>query len=328
MKNKLFILFLFPQLIFSQESDAYTVWKEKLVIHSGISYRTAPFSIKYNLPNDINRLKYKGNLNTIFNVGFAYKWAALKVGLQLPGYLRNKDNFGETRYFDLNLEFGLKSWYFDFELHTMKGFALVNSTNLDSNLVSEGSANLLYPSTNSSSLSLSSWKFFNKEYKVKPALGIVGRYKKRLLSGYLKTSLNLHGVRNNEALMPFTFIDTLNTIARANGLSSLDIGIVPGIAFVDNLKGWQYGAWFGFGGVVQAKFWSADNSNRGFLGLAPRIDLKLKVGYNVDNYFVMLLADFDNKSIRFNDLKYRQIYYQIGITGGYRFNIKKDNRKK
>lgn len=329
MKSKLIIiLLLFLQSsALTQESDAYAIWKEKLVVHGGLSYRTAPFSIKYNLPNDVNRLKYKANMNALLNLGFAYKWAALKIGLQLPGYIRNTANFGETSYFDLNLEFGVKSWYFDIELHTMKGFALVNSENINPSLVSPNSEHLLKPEANSSSLSVSAWKFFNKAYQVKPAIGVVGRYKKRLISAYLKSTLNVHGVGNNAALMPYSFIDTINTIARATGFSALDFGAVPGFAFVDNKKGWQYGAWFGLGAVVQAKFWSANNVARGFLGLAPRIDLKLKGGYNVDDYFVMFLAEFDNKSIRFNDLSYRQIYYQLGITGGYRFAVKEKAKR-
>ena len=329
MKNKtLFIFFILTtNIAFNQESDAYAIWKEKLVIHTGLSYRTAPFSIKYNLPNEVNRLKYKANMNPILNVGFAYKWAALKIGLKLPGYLRNTADFGETNYFDLNLEFGVKTWFFDIESHTMRGFALVNSENIDESLLSQNSKHLLKPHLNTFSFSVNTWKFFNEAYQVKPALGIVGRYKKRMFSPYLKTTLNLHGGNDNESIMPYQFIDTITTLAKANGYSTLDFGLVPGYAFVDNKKGWQYGAWIGLGAVVQAKFWTLNNVARGFLGLAPRIDLRLKGGYNVDDYFVMLLAEFDNKRIRFNDLKYRQIYYQIGITGGYRFKVKKKEVK-
>lgn len=329
MKNSIIILIVFivSGIAFSQESDAYAVWKEKLVMHGGLSYRTAPFSVKYNYPNDISRLKFKANMNPIINLGFAYKWAALRVGFKVPGYIRSTENFGETKYFDLNFEFGVKTWFFDIELHTLRGFSIVNSEKLSEELVSENSQNLLKPRTNSGSLSINAWKFFNKEYQVKPAIGIVGRYKKKQISPYVKTTLNIHGVGDSSNLLPYTFFDTIKTIARAEGYSALDFGAVPGYAFVDNRNGWQYGAWLGLGAVVQAKFWRANGVTRGFLGLAPRIDLKLKGGYNVDNYFVMILAEFDNKSIRFNNLKYRQVYYQIGITSGYRFNVKKRKNK-
>jgi hypothetical protein len=46
-------------------------------------------------------------------------------------------------------------------------------------------------------------------------------------------------------------------------------------------------------------------------------------GYTVPNYFLFLITDFDNKSIRFTDFVYRQSFYSIRLVGGIRFNTKK-----
>jgi hypothetical protein len=46
-------------------------------------------------------------------------------------------------------------------------------------------------------------------------------------------------------------------------------------------------------------------------------------GYSNKKYFSFLIVDFDNKSIRYSDLIYRQFYYSVKITGGVRLNNKK-----
>jgi hypothetical protein len=89
---------------------------------------------------------------------------------------------------------------------------------------------------------------------------------------------------------------------------------------------------FGFGPVVQSKFYIVNENTRGFFGLAPRYDLRLIAGYNVPKWFVMISTEFDNRSIRFNELKYKNNNYTVRLLAGYRLDkqekIKEKNKKK
>ena len=85
---------------------------------------------------------------------------------------------------------------------------------------------------------------------------------------------------------------------------------------------------FGVGFAVQAKFYTINEISREFIGIAPRYDIRLIGGYSVPKFFVFIVSDFDNKSIRFNDFIYRQTFYSLKLLGGIRLSDKKTSRKK
>ena len=111
-------------------------------------------------------------------------------------------------------------------------------------------------------------------------------------------------------------------------ISVIDIGIVPGYAYVNRIENWQFSAFAGFGGVIQSKIYQAGQLTRGFLGTAPRVDLRFIAGYSKPDYFFWFVSDFDIKSIKHQDLRYRQTYYSLKLVAGIRFDSKKKSGKK
>lgn len=331
MSRILFLLFFSTSLLsFSQEEFEdelpYVLWKDKLVLHTSLAYNTAPFSLRYKFNDEIEKLSYKANMNPLLGIGFAYKWMALNIGFKLPGYIKNTAEFGKTKYLDLGFQFAVKKWYFNIDLHNYNGFSLKNAVEIDTSLVANGNSNQLRPGIRSSSFSINGWWFNNENFKMKPAIGYVGNYKTKQSSFYLKSSINLHGIADESSIIPNVLHDSLDSKLSSRGLYALDFGVIPGYSYINNKNGWQYGFLAGLGAVVQAKFYQFGTETRGFLGLAPRIDLRLMGGYNVDKYFVMLTGEFDTKSFKFDELKYRHVYYELRITGGYRFRNKKKKK--
>jgi hypothetical protein len=320
MKKKLIILLLiFSQVCISQnDSIPYKMFKDNIVVHTSLGYNAAPFSLSGNF-GQVDKLKYRANLNPIMGIGVAYKWFALNVNFKLPGYIRNTSDYGRTNYLDLSLKFGVKSWFFNIDLHAYRGFGIKNA-NLISNQIAVSDRNVfLNDQLNSFSFGINGYRFHKKTFKIKPAIGIVGRYHGKASSFYIKYTVNLHGIDAANKLLPHTYFENNKAIHRSNNISAFDFGAVPGWAHINNINGWQYGVLAGLGGVIQTKAFSFEGTNRGFLGLAPRLDLKLQAGYNVDNWFLMLTSSFDNKSIRFNEFQYQQVYYYVRLTYGFRF---------
>lgn len=322
----LVLITLFTNYVVRSQELPYEMHKDKIIVHPSMGFRTAPFSLKSNFSDEIKKIKYRPNLNAIAGIGMTYKWVSFNLRFKLPGYIRNTERYGKTDYIDLSASFPWKGWFFLGSFNGYRGFALKNATKIDPTFGNEHSNNHIQNTTRNSSISVSAWKFFNPEFKVKPAMGIAGRYTAQAHSFYVKPTIDVHGVNDPNQILPYQFFDTTISVYRAKNLSSIDMGAVPGFAYVNNVNGWQYGGWAGVGGVIQTKFFSADNVARGFLGLSPRLDINLKGGYNVDDWFVMLNAQYNNKRIRFNELSYRQSYYSLTISGGYRFKYKQ--RKK
>lgn len=325
MNRKLFILILFFAQVCVSQTDSlpFRSYKENLVIHSSLGYNAAPFSLTGDF-GQVNKLKYRANLNPIMGLGVAYKWFALNVNFKLPGYVRNTTNYGRTNYLDLTVKFGIKKWFFNIDLHAYRGFGIKDANLISENLPVSSRNILLNDQLNTFSFSINGYRFHKKGFKMKPALGIVGRYLKKSSSFYIKYTTNIHGIDAANKIMPHTYFENDKAIHRSNNISAFDFGAVPGWAHINNINGWQYGILAGLGGVIQTKTYSFDGTNRGFLGLAPRLDLKVQGGYNVDSWFLMLTSSFDNKSIRFNEFQYQQVYYYLRLTYGYRF---KKNKK-
>ena len=84
------------------------------------------------------------------------------------------------------------------------------------------------------------------------------------------------------------------------------------------------------GAVIQNKHYTvgANGPDRSLIGLAPRYDIKIVGGYSVPKFFIFLVTDFDNKSIRFNDLIYKQSFFSIKLIGGIRINTNEKEKKK
>lgn len=315
-----------PKFGAQTDSLPYTRFKDKLVLYTDFGFGSAPFSIQFkNEAGQKQRLKYRNNFRSLMGIGFSYKWMALRLGFALPGNLRPLNKFGRTDVFNMGLDFTIKKVFIDIDFRTYKGYAVTKANEFIDTL-DDLHPNDIRRNTSNTSFSINTWYLHNKEFKIQPLTGKVGFYKREVRTFYIKSTLNLYGVNNSESLIPEALIYAENTKTNATSISAFDIGVLPGYAYVNRIKNWQFAGMFGLGPVLQLKVYNSDQV-RSFLGLAPRYDLKFIGGYNVDRYFIMLFTEFDNKSIRFNDLQYRSSYYNIKLIGGYRFDVKKKSKK-
>ncbi len=324
------ILFIFfVTSCFSQDDSLFIDdFYGKKVIYSDIGFNTAPYSIEYNFPNEINRIQYKNNFKPFFGIGFAYKWFSLRVGLPILGYFRDTDLYGRTKQYNIGFDFDIKKVHFDFEFKTNQGYSIQDAVRWDTTLTSE-LPNFVSPSIGCLNFTLNSWYFNNKHFKISALNGKRAHYNKQVHTWYIKGTFNVFGTDNNgKSIIPTALQDPNNSKTAATKFSAFDFGAIPGYAYVNRLKNWQFSGWLGLGGVIQSKFYTVSQNPRGFLGLAPRYDVRLMGGYSTPDYFLFLITDFDNKSIRFSDLTYKQFYYTIKLTGGMRLKDNKSKKKK
>jgi len=330
--SKLF--FFFVLLIFignpiraQKDSVIYERYGEKFVWFSDFGFSTAPIKLKYPFENGIERIKFKNNMSAIWGLGFSYKWFALRLSITIPGTIRPPSQFGRTTYYDIGFDFTVKRSFFDVDFHDYNGYAIKNAYRWNDSL-NELKPHDIRSDIGAASFSINTWFFKNHHFKMQAFRGKTGAYKKDIHTFYLKGTFNVYGVGSNKnhSLIPIELQDSLQSKTRTVGITAVDIGIVPGMAYVKRWKSFQIGVMGGAGLVVQSKFYSLDSLSRGYLGLAPRFDIKIIAGYNQPRYFLMLVTDFDNKSIRFSNLVYRQTFYNIKLVGGIRLDRKKRDK--
>lgn len=323
----LFII-IFAQNSFSQSEDIpYDSYRDNIVVHTSLTYRDAPFSLKGNF-GEVDKLRYKANLNLLHGIGFAYKWFAINLNYKIPSYLRNREKYGETKYFDVGFQFTLKKkLFFRIDFHDYNGYGIKKADAISDDLPLSSANYLLNNEIKSWAIGINTYYLIGTDLNMKAAIGIASRYNANSHGFYIKFTTNLHGVSSPDGLMPYDYIDSEKSVFRAKSITAFDFGAIPGYAYINNINGWQFGIFAGLGGVIQAKSFAYEEKSRSFLGLSPRIDTRMQGGYNIDKWFIMLNGSIDLKAIHFSDLKYNQFYYSLQLTYGYRFDAREKKKK-
>ncbi|MES2799721.1 MAG: hypothetical protein V4638_06870 [Bacteroidota bacterium] len=324
-KLALFFILIGTSAWAQTDTSAYNSYKEKIVLYTDIGFSTSPFAIKTEFSELTKKLQYRNNFKLAFGFGIAYKWFGFRLGISAFNMLPSS-KYGKSQQFNLGVDFTIKKMYFDIDFRNLKGYAVKNAYKWNDSLSSQQPHDTL-ATINTSSFSINSWYFHDKNFKISTVKGLKGNYKRPVHTWYVKGTLNFFGVTNTGApVIPLEIADSSSTKSFSTYYSAFDFGALPGYAYVNRIKNWQFAAALGFGAVIQSKFHEINNKNQTFIGLAPRYDIKLYGGYNTEKWFVMLLTDFDNKSIHYNDVSYSQFFYTLRLTAGIRFD-KKEKKK-
>ena len=292
-------------------------------MYSDVGYNANPFSLRGNFGQNVNELSYKNNFSPFLGLGFAYKWFHLRVGFPIIGNIRSATKFGQTTQYNFAYDLTYKKVWYDFEFKSTFGYALKNAAQWDTSSNDEQPHQIL-PKVQSLNLMMNGWYFKNPEFQMNGLLGKRAHYTKEILTWYLKGTINYFGSANrNGSLVPEQIQDPQIPIQTLTQLQAFDFGVVPGVAYVNRKNNWQLGGWLGLGPVIQIKGYETPDYSRLFLGLAPRFDMRFMGGYSSDERFFFIVTDFDNKSIRYNELNYRQLYYAIKFVAGFRFGVSK-----
>lgn len=326
--NKIFLIcFVFVGYCFGQSNtDALSDFKNQHVLYADVGISPAPFSLSYPFTNAVGEIKYKNNFKPILGLGYAYKWFSMRIAFPvLPG-IRASEKFGKSRQFGVGFDYSFKRLYMDFDLRGIQGYALKDAVEFDTSFTEE-IPNLLLPNLGSLNLAMNLWYFNHDDFKMNALQGKRAHFEKEVHTWYLKGTLNYFGVGNgNDPIIPTLLQDVSQSKTSALAYASLDFGVIPGYAYANRINNWQFSGWAGIGPVIQSKFYTLPNDVNGFIGLAPRYDIRFVGGYSTEKHFILLTSTFDNKSIAFNNLNYRQYFYTIRVVTGVRIPAKRPHQ--
>ena len=320
-----FILALFGQVRAQDEPVAIYDFKNQHVIYADLGISPAPFNLSYPFPYEASPLKYKNNFKPILGLAYAYKWFSMRVAFPvLPG-VRSVEKYGKSKQFGIGLDYNFKRLYTDLDLRIIQGYAIKEAYTFDTSLT-ENTPNNILPGLGSLNLALNLWYFNTDDFKMNALQGKRAHFEKQVHTWYVKGTLNYFGVTHgSKDIIPSLLQDPLQSKTSAQSYSALDFGIIPGYAYANRINNWQFSGWAGIGPVIQSKFYTLETGVQGFLGLAPRYDIRLVGGYSNNQRFFLLAANFDNKSIAFNTLAYKQYFYTIRLVAGIRIPPKTSN---
>lgn len=334
MKIFINIVFLFISLCASAQDSipgdfvesAYISYKPNVILYADLGYNAAPASIRYDFGQGIDKIKLRHNFKTMIGFGFSYKWFSIRLGAALVGNVRPISRYGKANYVDLGINFSIKKTYSEIDFRTYSGYVLKDAKDWDSTF------NAIRPNDvgqdiRTFNFALSMWYFDNVKFRIDPFLGVKGQYKRPVTTWFLEGKLDVFGIGNNlGSIIPAQLYDTTNTKTRAVSYSAVDFGVIPGIGHVNNVKNWQYGMMLALGPMIQFKGYNVDGVATSLAGIVGRYDVRLIAGYTVPQFFAMFSLELDNKSITFAQLKYKQSFYRMRLSLGYRFKTKEQRK--
>lgn len=340
--RKVILLFLFiisqANILVAQEIDTlpyrlvggdvlpYHFFKEQVVLLADIGFNSAPFAIKDNYSLGVKKIKYRNNIRPTLGIGVSHKWFGIRVGLTLPLNVLDENKFGNSNYFDITVKANIKKTFCSFSFRNYQGYAVKGAYQFNDS-ISQDTPNAIMPLLRSTSLSTNVWYFRDDSFKMQAFQGKTAHFTRESKTWYLKGSLNFFRVSNESAtIIPSELTDTTDR-KNAQRIGAIDLGIIPGYAYGNRINNWQYGIFLGLGGVIQSKYYTKDGNTRSFLGLAPRVDFKISGGYSQSNFFILLISDFDIKSLKIQSLNYNQTYYNVRIMSGFRLQTKKPRKR-
>lgn len=308
------------------EESAYISYKDNAIVYLDLGYNAAPASIKYNFANGIDKIKLRHNFKTMLGFGFSYKWFSIRLGAALVGNVRPVSRYGKANYIDLGVNFSIKKTYSELDFKSYSGYVIKDAKDWDTSY-NDIRPNNTGESIRSYNVAFAMWYFDNVKFRIDPFRGIKGQYTHAVTTWYLDGKLDLYGIVNDFGrIIPAQLFDSTNTKTASSSFAALDIGVIPGVGHVNKVKNWQFGAMFAFGPRIQVKSYTVFGAPTNLLGLVARYDVRLIAGYTVPQFFAMFSLEVDNKSIVFQELKYRQSFYRMRLSIGYRFKTKEERK--
>lgn len=309
-----------------KESIAIHDFKNHHVLYADFGVSPAPFNVSYPFQNASDRLNYKNNFKPILGLAYARKWFSMRIAFPvLPG-VRNPSKFGKSKQFAFGFDYSFKRLYADLDFRIIQGYAIKNAFFFDSTLTNE-KPNLINPALGTFNIAMNLWYFNHDDFKMNALQGKRAHFDKAVHTWYLKGTLNYFGAANgSDPIIPSVLANLNQSKTSASAFTSLDFGLIPGYAYANRIYNWQFSGWAGIGPVLQSKFYTLSSGVNGFIGLAPRYDIRFVGGYSTEKRFIFLATTFDNKSIFFNELEYRQFFYTIRLVTGVRIPPKTNSR--
>lgn len=299
----------------------FTLFKDRVVCYADLGFISSPFFVSFKNTKKINHsLTYRINHGIILGIGGSYKWFSARISYMVANSIEDKKKYGTTKYFGAHLGFPYKNTYSEINFLRFGGYVLINA---DKKIESYPNRRIIFPKISTLELTLSSYYFFNSDFSINPVIGRSGNYKTKTTSWYIKSILGYnHENHKDSTLIPANFYPIMNDKQKAERISAINIGVVPGFAYVNRYKNWQFSGVVGIGVSIQDKMYKTASISRHYLGVAPRIDLKINVGYNPTDWFIMLNSELDYRQISFYKLITGNPLFNVKLTGGYRFKVK------
>lgn len=315
-----FLPFVSPDTL--KNNAPYALYKDNITFYTLSGYNSTNIAFKPKF-SELNKINYTFNPPLLLGFGASYKGIDLGITRRIGAHLLNSKKFGKSDYFDFKLRFPIKRIHFAIRFQLYEKFSLKNQQYAPEIVLDK---NLFLPNFSALSINIDARYFIKKDFNYSAALGFSGHYNVDFFTPYLYSYAGASGIAhrsNLQGLFPGYAVDSGVDISQSDLVSCLEIGALPGIAFVKKHQQWQGLLLLGWGPLIQSRSYQSENNNRSFFGFTSRADLQISIGYHGERWFTQIMSEFQFRRMNFTQVKVQQYYYNLRLYFGYLLRVKK-----
>lgn len=329
-KIVIFLCFISPSAYSQKDSTdkPYTFYKYHPIVFNDIGFSDAPANIKYPYSDNVSKIQLRHNNKMVLGIGVSYNWLAVRIGAALIGNTKPVSQFGKSRYLDIGTQFSVKRVYAEVDLRYYEGYVIKNA------LVWDPTLTIANPNDKEQNLTVRNlgakmWYLHNRNFRMDPFTGNRGVYNKQVMTWHIAARLDWYSISNSPMpIIPSALRDSSNTKTNAESIGAIEVGAIPGFAYVNRIKRIQFGIIGAIGPRIQFKSYTVNSEPTTLTSVVARYDLKAIMGYNTPKFFAMLHLEVDNKSIHFSEFRYNQVFFYLKVQTGYRFPERLPKKKR
>ncbi len=111
------------------DTNYIEAYKDELTVRAFVSRKQKGYNLSTRLFSPW--MKYRTNDNLLLGLGYTYNFLTLNLAVKMPFINQDDDEYGESKYFDLDLHTIFRSYIVDFYLQWNKGYFVSNPEKLD-----------------------------------------------------------------------------------------------------------------------------------------------------------------------------------------------------
>lgn len=307
-----------------EEPKRFTDESDKLMLHTGIFFKSYNISVENVSTGKILKLDPTGSANLGF--GFNYKWFGLAFSFGLPINKKDKQKFGETKKQDYQLNVYTDAFVAQGHMQRYKGFHV-------SEIVEDSSGRgvdetSIISSLETYSLGLSAWYFFNSDkFSYKAAYVRNAIQTKSAGSPIIGLYYNLDVADANTSIgdnLPDSIQNDFNVV----GYRSRTIGISAGYSYTVVIKKRVYvNATFVPGiGLKNVTLETSRNTIEVQDGFTGRVAFNFAIGFESKHFLLGVRTFNSSRVFEANGLRISPTTNSVLIFMSKRFNVDKNKK--
>ncbi len=286
----------------------------------------APYIASYALTLEVkpkddgdHKTEYKPNIYGNAGVAFSYLGFGASISTKIPKDPKDSQIYGDSKYFDFQINYYSKSYGIDVSLQEYSGFYANNAVDFNPSWV-EGDA---YPQRSDlkvSSIGVNFYFIDNENLSLRSSFNFSEKQLKSAGSLLLLGSVNINDIKSNSSLIPSIHSQYYGDYAGVKSAGFLTLSCIPGYGYTLVLfDDFFLTGVFALGPGIESQSFETNEGKKESVVVSLKVNVRLSIGYNGENFYSGIMLFLDSVRHSKKEIDIGTSTSSLMIKAGYRF---------